>query len=135
MTNETSSDCVQTVTDKPQTNNHLSASYKSISQEVLEIERRILRNEMIAPAELAMLRSKLCAYLGWANAQYATLKIALNRHHKAHRANHKSDKACEAEWLSSEEGGLFINLKYLRQTLDRLQSTMRMLWDDVRREV
>jgi hypothetical protein len=134
MTNETPSGSVQGAMTRPPTAKPLSVSFNAISRETLTVERRILAKAPIAPAELAEIRAKLCAYLVWANTEYAALKIQKNRRHRAHRDRFKRDRACEADWLAGEAGELYIALKYLRQTLDRLQSSVRTLWEDAQRD-
>ena len=113
----------------------LKKQIETIQNRVHEIQDRIARKEIMAPAQISEIHINLVSYFAYANEQYALLEIAKNRFHEKFRENHKSDKATESSFLSTEEGECYIKLKYLKRSLDRLQSSFKLLREDAKKEM
>jgi hypothetical protein len=100
-------------------------SYDSVELKIREAERGIVGTKTPHPNYLADMRTHLSGYYSWMSGEKCELEIKKNRYFRDNRERFKSDKACEAEWLATEEGELYTRMSYSLKGLEKLISSLR----------
>lgn len=103
----------------------LQQSFDQVEVKIREVERNIVATKQPHPQYLADMRTHLSGYYSWMAGEKCELEIKKNRFFREHRDKYKSDKACEAEWLASDEGELYTRMSYALKGLEKLISSLR----------
>jgi hypothetical protein len=103
----------------------LQESFDTVELKIREAERNIVSAKVPNPHYLADMRTHLAGYYSWMSGEKCELEIKKNRFFREEREKYKSDKACEAFWLASEEGELYTRMSYSLKGMEKLISSLR----------
>lgn len=103
----------------------LQESFEGVELKIRELERNLVSTSQPNPNYIAVVRTRMAGYYSWMAGEKCELEIKKNRWFREHREEFKSDKACEAEWLGTEEGELFTRMSYSLKGLEKLISSLR----------
>lgn len=112
----------------------VEASFERIEQKIREAERKVVSAINPNPSYIAEMRTHLAGYYSWMAGEKCELEIKKNRYFRDNRSDFKSDKACEAEWLASDEGVLYTRMSYSLKGLEKLISSMRTQLETAQKE-
>lgn len=113
---------------EPLTIENLRDSYNKLSLGILDAQRQMVKG-IQSPAQMANIRSEMAGTYGWGTGQMPRLEKHRTQYFNKHREAHKSDKACETAWLSTPEGELYTDIKYMLKGLEKMISALKSLID------